>query len=61
MRAVRAAFSGSAVAIHRAFVTVKDATGTLYINGAKVVDFRGQPPKDNSIFGLYGASNNDEE
>jgi hypothetical protein len=47
-------------AVNEIQVRTKDATGTLYINGAKVVDFRGQPPKDNSIFGLYGASNNDE-
>jgi hypothetical protein len=41
-------------------VTTKDNVGTLFVNGAKVQEFRGQPPKDNSAIGLYGASSADE-
>jgi hypothetical protein len=41
-------------------VTASGDTATLYINGAKVQEFRGQPPKNPSMIGLYGGSNSNE-
>ena len=47
-------------AINEVQVLTKDGTATMFVNGAKVLDFRGQPPKDTSIVGLYGASAKNE-
>ena len=55
----RTPFAGvkqGANAINEIRVTTKDNVATMYINGAKAQEIRGQPPKDNSSIGLYGAS-----
>jgi hypothetical protein len=40
-------------------VTVKDNTGTLYINGQSMVEFRGQPSDGGGSVGLYARSEPD--
>ena len=47
-------------AVNEMRVTTRDNIGTLSINGAMVQEFRGQPPKDDTMIGLYSASNADE-
>jgi hypothetical protein len=47
-------------AVNEVMVSTKDSTGTLFVNGVKITEFRGQPPKDGSVVGLYGASSVDE-
>ena len=47
-------------AVNEIQVTTKDNAGTLWINGVKVQDFRGQPPRDGSMIGVYAASNKGE-
>jgi hypothetical protein len=47
-------------AINEIRVTTADTIATLYINGTKVQEFRGQPPKQKSMIGIFGASNKDE-
>jgi hypothetical protein len=37
-------------------VTTSDNTATIYINGAKAHEFRGQPPANPSVVGLYAQS-----
>jgi hypothetical protein len=46
-------------AINELQVTTKDKTGTFYVNGQKLVDFRGQPSKDGGAVGLYGEADDD--
>ncbi len=41
-------------------VTTHDRLATLMINGVKVTEFRGQPPREESVIGVYSASNNNE-
>ncbi|BAT61172.1 hypothetical protein GJW-30_1_03729 [Variibacter gotjawalensis] len=40
-------------------VTFKESNGTFFANGQKLVDFRGQPPKDGGAVGLHGESESD--
>jgi hypothetical protein len=46
-------------AINELQVTIKENAGTFYANGQKLVDFRGQPPKDGGAIGLHGESEAD--
>jgi hypothetical protein len=41
-------------------VTTHDRLATLTINGLRVTDFRGQPPREDSAVGVYSAANNNE-
>src|SRR5262249_3399979 len=43
-------------AINEVQVTAKDNVATVFINGAKAQEVRGQPPKDSGIIGLYASS-----
>jgi hypothetical protein len=59
----RTGFEGiksGASATNEVRVTASGNTATLYINGAKVQEFRGQPPKNPGMIGLYGGSNSNE-
>lgn len=47
-------------AVNEIRVTTRDNSGTLSINGVMVQEFRGQPPKDDTMIGLYSASNANE-
>jgi TIR domain len=47
-------------ATNELMVATKEGVGTFYINGNKVQDFRGVPPKEAGIVGLYASSNSDE-
>jgi hypothetical protein len=47
-------------ALNEVKVTTNDRVATLFINGVKVTEFRGQPPKEDSAIGVYAASNNNE-
>jgi hypothetical protein len=47
-------------ALNEVQVRTNDRLATLFINGAKVTEFRGQPPKEDSAIGLYAASNSNE-
>jgi hypothetical protein len=47
-------------AVNEIRVTTRDNIGTLSINGVTVQEFRGQPPKDESMIGLYSASSPNE-
>lgn len=37
-------------------VALHGNTGTLFLNGTKITDFRGQPPKGGSAIGIYAES-----
>jgi hypothetical protein len=41
-------------------VATHDGRATLMINGLKVTEFRGQPPKEDTAVGVYSAANNNE-
>ncbi|MBN8998244.1 MAG: hypothetical protein J0H54_02350 [Rhizobiales bacterium] len=41
-------------------VEIHGNKGTLFVNGTKITDFRGQPPKGGSSFGLYSESEKDQ-
>jgi hypothetical protein len=47
-------------ALNEVKVTTNDRVATLFVNGVKITDFRGQPPKEDSAAGVYAASNNNE-
>lgn len=40
-------------------VTFKDTAATFFTNGQKLVEFRGQPPKDGGSVGLHGETESD--
>lgn len=46
-------------AVNELQVTIKDNVGTFYANGEKLVEFRGQPPKNGGAVGLHGESEAD--
>jgi hypothetical protein len=47
-------------ALNEVQVATHDSRATLTVNGVKVTEFRGQPPKEDTTFGIYGESNNNE-
>jgi hypothetical protein len=47
-------------AVNEVLVRTEGNMATLFVNGAKVQQFRGQPPKENSTFGIYGQSGKGE-
>lgn len=42
-------------------LALRGNTGTLFLNGTKIADFRGQPPKGGSAIGLYSESEQSQQ
>ena len=55
-KAAFAAIKKGQTADNRVKVVLSNNTGTLYINDVKATDFRGQPPPNGSLIGLFGES-----